>query len=250
MDFQSDSNKIHKLLNTEELTSVEFEEESNSGDDIANELDYRENDQYGGEYNAYDSYEKNLKSIFDKAHEFKKRIENMNYTYGQSTQNQSTQNQSSQVMIGGRKINDTLAFMLELTKKMKDSGKYPDLKQTNFMKISKMILDDAKRQTGITKIDDTLKEKALQLAENPDPYVAKFRSMQTDKTSSNKGNSRKGVENSRNRFMKYENKMKKGSWKDADSNYRDYSQANVWNDVNNSRGNESYEDEDKARMYY
>lgn len=246
MDFQSDSNKIHKLLNTEEMTSVEFEEESNSGNELGDEWNYRENDQYGGEAGMEDPYEKDLISIFNKAREFKQRIENMNLT---SSQAQGFQKSN---MIGGRKINDTIAFMLVLTKKMKDSGKYPDLKQTNFMKISKMILDDAKKQTGLTKIDDVLKEKALKIADNPDPYVAKFRSMTTEKVNAKQGNIRKSVENSRKRFMKYGDKSEKKSWKDSGSNYRNYAQANIWNDVTgtSTKNNESYEDVEKAKMFY
>lgn len=92
--------------------------------------------------------------------------------------------------------------MLALTKKMKSSNKYPDIQQKHFMKISKWIIDDAKKDTNREKVDEKVKERSMVIADNPDKYIKKFRDQKlednketnkettTSNSQSNKRNSR------------------------------------------------------------
>ena len=155
-----------------------------------------------------------------------------------------------------RAVNTTLALMLELSAKMRASGKYPEIQQKHFMKISKMIVDDAKRQTGSEKVDEKVRDKALELVKNPDKYVTLFKNEQT-LNKSTQGNYRNkpgantrresDIMRSKSAFndtditdtkfsnlsdnVANKNKNKNQPWRGNDGNYREYAQANLWKDV-------------------
>lgn len=201
MEFRSDSERIKSLLNTEELTNIEFTENYSSDKKNCNisknhTLDTEFIGQYGGKNNnlnymddytsgkynsaALDSYEKDLYNIFEKARNYRKKIENI-MEGGQDTETSEKKK---------RQLNPTVRLMLDMSKVMKDSGKYPGLRQSHFMKISKAILLDAKKKVGTTDITEEVKETALRMAKNAEQYVNKFKSEGGLESSASKGNIR------------------------------------------------------------
>lgn len=247
MEFQSDFSRIQNLLNTEEITNVEFSEDDVSdrnkrnnwnrqdkkdmieqtdeydkqnggaGDNL-NYLDDYTSSQYKSQ--KLDSYEKDFYNIFNKAREYRKRVLNV--------QNRMDGGQDSAGPGAGEKkkrpVNKTLGLMLEMTKKMKDSGKYKDIQQKHFMKISKLILDQAKKDAGSTDINDAVRRKALELADRPDDFVARFRREQKEQNEKQAGESNSAGNYRSRRISDNDNdSFRDGSqYYPQDSNYRNW----------------------------
>ena len=184
-----------------------------------------ENLNYLDDYNSaqysarkLDQYEKEFYDIYNKAKEYSLRASNL--------QNSQYGGQEKQK----RAVNSTLALMLELTKTMKDSGKYPDIKQKHFMKISKKIVDQAKSDTGSTVVNEEVRQAALRLARNPEPFVQKFRQEQESDGSS--GSNGLASSNLRRSNMRGSNLRRgKSNMRNADD-WSNHSDINHWTDSN------------------
>src|SRR5581483_3984076 len=68
-----------------------------------------------------------------------------------------------------------VALMLKMAKIMKSSNKFPGIKQTQFMGISKMILDEAKRKNNATTLTKEVEDDALAMANNADKFVEEYK---------------------------------------------------------------------------
>jgi hypothetical protein len=271
MDIDSEF-KNKNLLDTDSVTKkVEFEEYTINDDDYQNNNrnTYRTNNdtdhakQLGGknqnlnylddytssQYNSkrLDAYEKDFIDMYNKAREYRHRIIDVE-NKRKNEQSQSGGQQETQKKV--RVLNPTVRLMLDLTKIMKSSGKYPEIKQSQFMQISKMIVDDAKKQTGMQEVNDTVKQSAMQLAKNPQKYIERFKNQQSLKdgnSDTKSGSNFRGNDKMKN-FRDNKNSDKNpdaDSWRGSDSNYRNYAQANLWNDRNFSKdsddtGRDSY----------
>ncbi|XWV26277.1 hypothetical protein QJ857_gp0798 [Tupanvirus soda lake] len=182
--MDNEGSKRHRGIETD------FRWQTGGKEENLNYLD----DYTSAQYNSkrLDSYEKEFFAIYNKAREFRQRIMDIEKQKGGQDVNKPK-----------RAVNKTLALMLELSKNMKDSGKFPNIQQKHFMKISKMIVDEAKRQTGTQEVNDSVRQAALQLVKNAEPFVAKFRSEQSQNQGSqlSEGNTRTrsgNYKNSRN----------------------------------------------------
>jgi DNA repair protein RadC len=74
-----------------------------------------------------------------------------------------------------RELNPELRAIIEVAKVMYKSKKYPHIKWTDIIKIAKLVVNHAKRQT---KSDDleVVKERAMELIENPDQFIKIYNS--------------------------------------------------------------------------
>lgn len=196
LDLRSDYRKIEDLLKTENISDIQFSETSEQAYNYNKkqrggftEFEYSDFDgmyenklnknQYGGLAKSKNSdfneiYSDNQKenemfAIFEKARNYRERVMENNEI------NQSGGGDESEQPKKKRTVNKTLALMLNLTKIMKTLGRYPDIKQKDFMKISKMILDDVKKKEGTSELTDHVAKIAEELAKNPDKYVQMFR---------------------------------------------------------------------------
>ena len=208
MEFQSDFNKIKRLIDTEEITNIEFSEDY-SDEPIENEnvdvqmnqtagkdtLDYLD-DYSSAQYKTrnLDENEADLYAIFKKAQEYRKNsLDLKNRMAGGQGDNVSEKKP--------REMNPTVLLMLQMSKVMSSSIKDPEIKQKHRMQISKIILDDTKKKMNTTDIEK-VRETVLKISERPEEFVAKFKKQQaassqntgTSGTSSNTRSSR----NSRN----------------------------------------------------
>ena len=234
--MDNEGSKRHRGLDTD------FRQQFGGKNENLNYLD----DYTSGQYNTnrLDSYEKDFFAIYNKARDYRQRIMDVD-----------NKQHGGEEVKKKREVNKTLALMLELTAIMKASGKYPDIQQKHFMKISKLIVDDAKKQTGLEKVDEKVRDRALELVKNPDKYVTQFRNEQTliKNTQSNYRNApaantrrEKDILRSKSAFNDADtitdtkftklsdsvsNKNKNQPWRGNDGNYRDYAQANLWKDV-------------------
>ena len=191
---------------------AEYERQFGGQNENLNYLDDKNsNSRYN---NNAQSYEDQLMSIFNQAREYNNRItDHMNMNGGQEK----------------RKANDTILLMLEITKKMKASNKYPDIQQKHFMKISKWIIDDAKTETGSDKVDKEVSTRALKIADNPDKYIKKFREQQQDNVNTS-SNSQGNKRNSRARDSR---------WNDEEQNDSVNTSSNSQGNKRNSRARDS-----------
>lgn len=179
MNLHSDFGKIKDVLDSDGISSISF---------IENNLSGRYSNMNGGQdysNGSVDAFEKNLHDIFKKAEEYKDRILNV------------------QNRMEGGAINDTLRLMLDTTKIMKDTNKYPNLKQKDLMAISKMIVDSAKNKLNQTTTTEEVKELAKKLAKNPDEFIAAYKTKKSTSSSGNKSNSRGNYRSSRNNDRDY-----------------------------------------------
>ena len=178
MEFRSDYQKIQHLMETDDINDVQFSDSSEENER-----------QYGGisaftdvninERSKNEPNEKRLFAIFQKA---------INYRDGVKDNNELNQ-KGGQIESGEKpkkSVNKTLRLMLDLTKIMKNLGKYPDIKQKDYMKVSKMILDEAKKREGTEEVTPRVAEVAEKIAQNPDEYIQKVRLIM----SQSKGNNR------------------------------------------------------------
>lgn len=158
LNLQSEYNDIKNYMYTEQIDTIEFsespspEKKKQSGGTNVNMPNYSE---------KYDNFqrENEMFAIFEKARNYRDRVNEKKQDGGKnkSGENKSGENKK-------RVINKTLALMLNLTKIMKNHNKYQQLKQKDFMKISKMILDDAKNANKTTELTDAVIKKAEELA--------------------------------------------------------------------------------------
>lgn len=151
MDMDDDGSKINRGLETDfRLTGGVGMDDYMTAQNRTDQLDDMERDFF---------------AIFSKAREYRKRVENM-MEGGQSAE-------------GGEKKKRTLSpvirLMIDLSRKMNTSRKYPDIKGIHFMKISKMIVDEAKRRVGTNELNDQVKEEAMRLSDNPTEFVERYR---------------------------------------------------------------------------
>lgn len=215
MEFLSDRGEINSLLKTDEMTNVEFSENvpTYSNNSSKRDWDYGvdtvESDskfQKGGETSkTLDSYEKDFFAIFDKAREYRKRIMDVqNRMEGGAEESSSSSGEKKEKV-----VNSTLRLMLDMTKMMKDSKKFPDIQQKHFMKISKIIVTEAKKRANVEVINDKVKEIALSLSKNPEKFIAQFKEEQKNEaTSSSQNNSATSSVSSSN------NRNSRNDWRD------------------------------------
>lgn len=227
MNFLSDyknSDNQH-TMNSDDEFNLEFTED---------------NDQTGGaEYTdekRLNQIEDQFMQIMNQAREYRNRIMNMQNQLGGDDDQPKKK----------REIPRALALILQLNGALRATGKYKDIPPKFLMKISKMIIDDAKKQLNTTELTLAVEEKAMVLVKNSDYYVNRFRTenpdlltkKNTDTNSSNSstGNSRKTTKKSSN--MRYDDDFNIVD-KEGTSNSRSYAQKKLWND--------DYADEDLNR---
>jgi len=209
---------------------------------------------------------KSFFAIYNKAREYRQKLMDIEKQRGGQDENGQQKK---------KPFNKTLALMLDLTKIMKDSGKYPEIQQKHFIKISKMIVDEAKKQTGMQEVNDTVRQSALQLVKNPEQFVVRFRNEQaqgssqgltqgsqtnTRTRSGNTGSNdrynrnNRGRKNFRDDFDNDDNKSNFSNlsdnfsennrrsknnypWKGNDGSFRNYAQSKLWYDKPQWRDN-------------
>lgn len=147
MELHSDFSKRDNL-ETEDIKSIHFIECSKpmrGGDD---------DDDW--EYTLKGGENQDLHDIFVKAKEYK-----------------------ANLLHGGedkppRKANKVIMAFQAISSELKKTGKYSDLKHKQFLSVSKLIWDDAKKITGSTDADVLLK-KAMELIKKSDEYVNQYK---------------------------------------------------------------------------
>ena len=157
----------------QEKSDKEKNKKMTGGDDS---LDYL-NDYSSAQYNlkSLDKYEQDFYHVYDKARQYRERVMKTQFE-----------------MNGGedkpkKKMPRTVLIMLAISAEIRKSGKYTQYKQPQLMKISKFILDDAKKQLGINEVTesdwDKIETKAMGLAKNPEKYIQQYESSKetTDK---------------------------------------------------------------------
>jgi len=193
MDFRSESSNIDDLLKIDELTSIELTErpwghtqgqvETQAGgidwDDDMNQdggAVMNGSCQLVGEIDAgvtsLDTYEKDFYEIFNKAKEYRQRVDDV------QRNNQTNQvNQVNQTQAGGREPNPTIMVLIHIAKIVKASNQYTNVsKWTDFIKIGKLILDKAKEKTGITDLSNkALVEEYTTMAHFPKQFDAEIK---------------------------------------------------------------------------
>ena len=142
-------------------------------------LNYLDNDISSKYIDSANTYERDLHKLFNTAREYIGRIRDA-----------EDKMQGGQGEKKKKEIPPSLRLMLEIAKKLNKSKKYTDIQHKNFMKIAKLILDDVKAKTGKTVIDEEVKRKALELADKPEEYVARYRREKEASEKSSKGNIR------------------------------------------------------------
>ena len=248
---------------SEDITKIDVEEYDQDGGDRAASLDYL-NDYSSSQYKTTNKelqlFEKDFMDIYNRAREYKQRIAALGQNGGQRKAASSNDLAPKKK----RPLNKTIQLMLKLTKTMKESGKYPYI-QKQYMQISKLIIDDAKRQKSTTELTDEVEKLALQLVKNPEKYMTQY-----DKT---QGTTGKGKSNGSGNYRNYRNtrnsrgitsntarsqaafgndaddNVSTGSWRGRDSNYRDNYQAKLWRDVPDlNEDDDDYDDEFQSRI--
>ncbi len=261
MDIRTDFK--NNLLDTDRIEEVEFEEYKNYSDNNRKHNENVDSDyvrQFGGkndnlnylddytsaQYNSkrLDSFEKEFVDMYNKAREFRQRIGDVENKQKNQFGGQDDNGEKKK-----RPLPPAIKLMQELTKIMRNTGKYPEIKQVQFIKISKMIVDDAKKQTGMQDVNETVRQAALQIVKNPEKYVERYKNESKNAQSDNKSssNSRGNYSTSSNRSKNFRNdrsnqqesKDLDDTWKGYDSNFRNYAQADLWNDKNRSNKNSS-----------
>lgn len=177
------------------------------------EIEFEEDDDQmvGG---ANHDFEKEFYEIYEKARQYKKRLQNIKEQSGGAEGKKK------------RKASETIKLFQELAKKLRSSGKHSDIPWKDYLKISKYIITDAKEETGMEKVNETVRIKALELSDNPDIYYQRYykeKKAEKDKT-------------------------EEKAWA-ADSNYRKNAQSDLWNDSldTDSWDNTSYRGSDLTR---
>ena len=138
------------------------------------------------------SYEKEFHQIYNKALAYSDRLKNIERKMEGGQNDDTNPDYQDQVElpdtyktydesinygiygIGGELKNPTIKLMLELSKIMNESKKYPELKWPQFMSVSKKIIDDIKDKTGKTDMQD-IRTQAIAAAKNPEKYVAEYK---------------------------------------------------------------------------
>lgn len=154
-----------------------------------------------------DKYENELQAIFDKAREYNKRIADEIAMTGGEGEKKT------------KKLPPTIIAMHKISKEMKKTSGLGINKMGEYMKVSKMILDDAKSKLGKTELDDAVERKALELAQHPEKYV--------DEYLKNSGKAEKS-----SNFRKNSNDRNSRDSDDNPWNNRDY----TWDKANASKG--------------
>lgn len=196
------------------------------------------------------SQEKQLYSIFNQAREYNKRITQIQNQMKGGGDDDDTEKKNKP----SKPMNKTFALMLELTKKLYDPKKYPDIPRKHSMKISKMIKDEALKRTGKTEVDESVKKTALELADKPDEFIERFRRErdQNSQPIQNKSNTRN--KNSRN-----SDTNKRFTRDDSDTNRRFTRDETDWSNIDytwkKNNGNDSQKsrnetDRIKSNKYY
>lgn len=163
--------------------SEEYVEQSGggNGEESLDYLDDYSSAQYNYKSKDLDTYEKEFKMIFDRAREYRKRIMN----FQQRMEGGKPEEQKPKKK---REPPKALNFYIEMAKTLRKTVSDKRIKHKDFMKISKMIIDDVKKKIGTTELTDKVKENALRIAENPGEYVKRFLSTISSKASTGGGN--------------------------------------------------------------
>ena len=163
---------------------------------------------------------------------------------------------------GKRSTPPALRLMLDIASDVRKSGKYPDLKQKDLMKLSGFIVKEAKRKEETDELNEQVKKTAMQIALNPDKFVEQVRQAMKEsaklKESTSKSNFRKGYnsnsrdkkkssdENSWNKRNYRWDKNKRGGSDYYDNNYGDDSSSN---DNEYADDNYNNDDDDGDNVY-
>lgn len=141
----------------------------------------RENRQFTGGQNddKLDSYEKDFFEIFNKAKEYRRRIMDAQNRMdgGQNSEHKPEYEKVEEKK--AKPLGETMKLTMDVSRKIKDSNKYPEIQWKYLMQVSKLIIDDAKKMVGSKEVNNDVREKALELANNPQEYVAKWRERST-----------------------------------------------------------------------
>lgn len=200
MGLHSNHEEINYLMDTTELTHIDFSETGGADTDNTDI-------QYGGNQTDTEKlaqYEKEFYAIFNKSREYRQRlIDVQDRMLGGATRRskkhrskkssrskihrskKSSRFQSRDVTVEQpvkkkRPISKTLATMLAISKIIRETKKYPHIQQKNLMKIAKLIWDDAKKQTNNDA--DKAAEVAIRStndAKKLDEYISKWEKEQS-----------------------------------------------------------------------
>lgn len=167
---ENDSNRNKDIANTTWMNK-EFEQQFGGENDNLNYLDNYVSAQYKLDAN---SYEKEFRDIFNKARDYRERVTRLRNMAGGQEENVSSEEKKK------KPPSKALVLMLMIAKTISDSGKYPDVKRKDLMRIAGMIMSDAKKDMGTTEITDEVHGEALRKAKDPAQYIERVRSMVKD----------------------------------------------------------------------
>lgn len=251
VQYMNDNANYHYSGQNNETDRNNFENDKYDSDYVKQFGGKNENINYMDDYTSsqynskrLESYEKDFMDLYNKAREFRQRVINVENEHNDINRNQyGGQGENGEKK--KRPLPPAIRLMQELSKIMRESGKYSEFKPAQLIKISKMIVDDAKKQTGMQEINETVRQAALQIVKNPDEYIKRFKNEQASLGNSNNSsssnsrsnsNKSKKFQNDRNQSSKDQNNINdtNSTWRGSDSNYRTYAQADLWNDKNQS----------------
>lgn len=170
-EMRNDGSRRHR--------GIGFDFRSALGGDGRNKLD-EDNDK------LLDSYEKEFFAIFNKAKEYQRRISKIENRMIGGADDETRVSERSEKK--PRPLNETMRLTIDVAKKLKETGRYPDIPWKHIMQVSKLIIDDAKRDSK--EITPVVRERALELASNPDEYVSRWRIQVAQKQQTSNENTR------------------------------------------------------------
>lgn len=184
-DLNTTTDKHHKNHNNYNSTTEKKHNKSNTSDTTDNNI------QYGAE--DYDSLQRNFEMISKKANKYGEYLT-------QVTENMSGGEKKK------RQLGEAMKLIQDIAKSLKTSEKYPDVKYKDFLRIGKMMVQDAKTKLGVSITNDQVKKEAMDLLSKADYYVKKYK--EENKTLSD-GSKKKSKEESKTLSGGVKNKSKK-----------------------------------------
>lgn len=204
--IQEEGNRQAERMSDSRPDEYSVDEMRNDGSRRNRSIGYDLNNMRGGDGNETDSYTKDFFEIFNKAKQYQRRIMNVqnNMSGGKmdddsdkfssrndrsSRSSRNFQNAEKSQDKKPKQLNDSMRLSLDVSKKIKDSNQYPEIPFKHLMQVAKLIITDAK--DGSSNITLEVREKALDLASNPDKYVAKWKEQMMQKNSESQESSSK-----------------------------------------------------------
>lgn len=189
--IQEEGNRRAERLSDTRPEEYDVDEMRNDGSRRNRSIGYDFQSARGGkkDENNLDSYEKEFFAIFNKAKEYRRRIMDVqNRMEGGQMNEESGQSRESEGSSGEKKprpLNETMRLTIDVARKLKESEKCPGIQWKHLMQVSKLIIDDAK--SGGKEVNIDVRNKALELASNPDEYVSKWRLQTAQKNQGSQG---------------------------------------------------------------